>query len=149
ARLSVFAGGWTLGSAEAGCGPGLQTDGMDALSALVDADLVRPAELDGSEPRVAMLETIPEDATGELRRTGEELELRRRHADHVLAIAEQYDPGFFFRMGGAGTEQGDRSAHLDRENDNVRAALAWTASGGDVATGLRIAAALSWYWQHR
>src|SRR6266498_2634501 len=38
---------------------------------------------------------------------------------------------------------------LDRERDNIRAALSWAANGGDVATGLRTAGALSWYWQHR
>jgi len=149
ARLSVFAGGWTLESAEGVCGPGLEIDVLEGLSALVDANLVRRAELADGEPRFAMLETIREYATEQLRQSGDEPELRRRHAEHVRGLAEQYDPGFFFRIGGAGKEQGDRSLHLDRENGNVRAALAWATDGGDVVTGLRTAASLSWYWQHR
>jgi predicted ATPase/class 3 adenylate cyclase len=149
ARLSAFAGGWTLESAEAVCGPGLGVDVLEGLGALVDASLVRHLELGDGEPRFTMLETIREYATDQLRQSGEEPELRRRHAEHFRDLAERYDPGFFFRIGGAGKEQGDRSLHLDRENDNVRAALGWAADGGDVVTGLRTAAALSWYWQHR
>jgi tetratricopeptide (TPR) repeat protein len=96
-----------------------------------------------------MLETIREYATEQLALTGEEPELRRRHAEHFRDLAERYDPGFFFRIGGAGPEQSARGLHLDRESDNLRAALSWAADGGDVATGLRTAGALNWYWQHR
>jgi predicted ATPase/class 3 adenylate cyclase len=149
ARLAVFAGGWTLESAEAVCGPGLGSDVLEGLSTLVDASLVRHAELVGGEPRFAMLETIREYATEQLAASGEEPELRRRHAEHFRDLAERYDPGFFFRIGGTGPEQGARGFHLDREYDNIGAALGWAADGGDVATGLRTAGALSWYWQHR
>ena len=149
ARLSVFVGGWTLGSAEAVCGPGLGLDVVEGSSALLDASLVRSVELADDDPRFTMLETIREYASERLARSGEQPELRRRHAEHVRDLAERYDPGFFFRMGGVGKEQGARALHLDRENDNVRAALGWATDGGDVVTGLRTAASLSWYWQHR
>src|SRR5439155_7034960 len=85
ARLSVFAGGWTLESAEAVCGPGLVIAVLDGLGALVDASLVRRMELADGELRFAMLETIREYATEQLRRSGEERELRRPHADNVRA----------------------------------------------------------------
>ena len=150
ARLAVFAGGWTLGSAEDVCGPGLEIAVVDGLSALVDANLVRRTERTEDEPRFGMLETIREYATEQLRRSGDEAELRRRHADHFRSLAERHDPGFFFRIAGVGKEQGIRSLQLDLENDNLRAALTWaTEEGGDVLTGLRTAASLSWHWQHR
>jgi predicted ATPase/class 3 adenylate cyclase len=149
ARLSVFSGGWTIESAEAVCAHGLNADVLETLGALVDASLVRRVEFADGEPRFAMLETIREYATERLARSGDESEIRRRHAEHFHDLAERYDPGFFFRIGGTGPEQGARGAHLDRESDNIRAALIWASDGGDVATGLRTAGALSWYWQHR
>ena len=149
ARLSVFSGGWTIESAEAVCAPGQGADVLETLGVLVDASLVRRVELADGEPRFAMLETIREYATEQLARSGDEPEIRRRHAEHFHDLAERYDPGFFFRIGGAGPEQAARGVHLDREGDNLRAALTWASGGGDVATGLRTAGALSWYWQHR
>jgi predicted ATPase/class 3 adenylate cyclase len=149
ARLSVFAGGWDLKAADAVCGPGLDLDVLDGSSALVDTSLIRRVEVEDGEPRFTMLETIREYATEQLASSEEQPEIRRRHAEHFRDLAERYDPGFFFRIGGPGKEQGDRSLHLDREHDNLRAALSWAVEGGDVATGLRTAGALNWYWQHR
>ncbi|MGH2678620.1 MAG: ATP-binding protein [Actinomycetota bacterium] len=149
ARLSVFSGGWSLESAEAVCGPGLSTDLLKGLGTLVDASLMRHVELADGEPRFTMLETIREYATEHLAASDEAPELRRRHAEHFRDLAERYDPGFFFRIGGTGPEQSARGLHLDREYDNIRVALSWATEGGDVATGLRTAGALNWYWQHR
>ncbi|HVF08306.1 MAG TPA: adenylate/guanylate cyclase domain-containing protein, partial [Actinomycetota bacterium] len=64
ARLSVFAGGWTLEAAEAVCGDDL--DVLRSLGGLVDASLVRRTELDGGELRFSMLETIRAFATERL-----------------------------------------------------------------------------------
>ena len=149
ARLAVFAGGWTLESAEAVCGLHGELDVLEGSSVLVDANLVRRLDDPDGSPRFTMLETIREYASERLAQSGEEAELRRRHAEHFRDLAESDDPGFFFRVAGVGREQGAKVVRLDRENDNVRAALRWATEGGDVVTGLRIAASLSWYWQHR
>jgi tetratricopeptide (TPR) repeat protein len=149
ACLSVFAGGWTLESAEAVCSPGLELDVLEGLGALVDASLVRQVDLADGEARFTMLETLREYATARLVKSGDEPELRRRHAEHFRSLTEECDPGFFYRVAGAGEEQGDNVARLDREHDNVRAALEWATAGGDVRSGLRSAAAVSWFWQHR
>ena len=58
ARLSVFAGGWSLEEAEAICGDDL--DVLDGLADLVDASLVRRTELADGTLRFTMLETIRE-----------------------------------------------------------------------------------------
>jgi hypothetical protein len=63
-------------------------------------------------------------------------------------VGEALSPRFFYRWAG-GAELGARAKRLDRENDNVRAALEWSLTRGHVATGLRLAIAMSWYWQHR
>jgi len=61
ARLSVFAGGWTLESAEAVCDPrGVGLDALEGLTSLVDQSLVRRTDPADRRPRFSMLETIRE-----------------------------------------------------------------------------------------
>ena len=77
-RLSVFVGGSALEAAEAVC----EAD-LDALQSLVDKNLVRH-----TNDRFWMLETIREYATERLEKSGEAEELRGRHAEFFLALAE-------------------------------------------------------------
>ncbi len=59
-RLSVFAGGWTIQTAEAVCNPGsaLAIDTFDGLGSLADASLIRPLGSHGTEARFDMLQVI-------------------------------------------------------------------------------------------
>ena len=79
ARLSVFAGGWSLEAAEAVCDAELET-----LASLVDKSLVR--ERDG---RFSMLETIREYALERLAEHDPEGEAARRHSAYFLSAAEE------------------------------------------------------------
>ncbi|HYZ11589.1 MAG TPA: AAA family ATPase, partial [Actinomycetota bacterium] len=139
ARLGVFAGGWTLSASENVCGPGLDVDILDGLTALVDHSLVRH----GSRPpeRFRMLETIREFAGDRLAESGEEAEVRRRHASEVVAVVEDAE-GQLLR---------DRSQldRLEAEHDNIRAALRWSIDTGEAEVGLRIAGSLWRFWQLR
>src|SRR5580765_771285 len=65
ARMSVFAGGCTLGAAEEIC-----ASDLDTLQSLLDKSLVRRREAE-SEPRLWMLETIREFAAERLAASGE------------------------------------------------------------------------------
>src|SRR6266511_5404987 len=76
ARLSVFAGGWTLEAAEAVCDGDL--DVIDGLASLLDKGLVRYVGTD-EEPRFAMLETIREYSLERLDERGDGPSTRRRH----------------------------------------------------------------------
>jgi predicted ATPase len=71
-RLAVFAGGFTLGEAEAVCaGEGLgRGEVLDLLTSLVDKSLVLVAERDG-EARYRLLETVRQYASEKLDRAGE------------------------------------------------------------------------------
>ena len=83
-RLSVFAGGWTLGGAEAVCsGEGIaEWDILDLFSRLVDKSLVE-RDAEGStkigKSRFRMLETVRAYGRERLVEAGEEAEARRRH----------------------------------------------------------------------
>ncbi|HEX2028183.1 MAG TPA: adenylate/guanylate cyclase domain-containing protein [Nitriliruptorales bacterium] len=145
ARLSVFVAGCRLPEAEAVCGPPheLGLDVLEGLSALAENSLVTSSAEDPAEPRFGMLETIREFALERLAASGEEEDLRRRHAAAFLALAEDTAPQLY------GADRRRCLDRLEREHGNFRAALSWALQRGETATALRLAAALWRLWQMR
>ena len=131
ARLAVFDGGWIVDAAEAVCAADL-----DELASLVDKSLLR-FECE----RYSMLETIREYAAERLAESGEADELRRRHAEHFLALAESAN-----LTQDAGGEQ--RHDLVLPEQANLRAALDWSEDA-DPLLGLRLTVALENFWASR
>jgi non-specific serine/threonine protein kinase len=144
-RLAVFAGGWMLEAAEAvGAGEGL-TNGevLGPLAELVDKSLVVADETGGSV-RYRLLETMREYGWEKLRAAGEEAIVRDRHGAWFLALAEGADDKI------RGPEQAAWLSRLEREHDNLRAALAWClADERDADAALRLAGSLAWFWRLR
>jgi len=147
ARFSIFVGGADLEAAEAACGDaaldvlGGQA-GLAGLAGLVDQSLLRQEEADG-EPRFAMLFTIREFALEQLQASDEATAVAERHAAVYLALAESLAPGL---------TRPDRKRLLDRfdrENGNLRAALAWSIKQRRTDTALRLGSALWRFWQMR
>jgi predicted ATPase/DNA-binding SARP family transcriptional activator len=138
ARLAVFVGGWTLASAEAACGEAL--DVLPALAGLLDNSLLRRRQQAGGAVRFGMLTTIREYALELLDASGEAEEVRRRHAELFLDLAEQADQAAKAAGGAAELER------LDAEHDNLRAALAWSHDAGETDLELRLVNALSRFW---
>jgi predicted ATPase/class 3 adenylate cyclase len=127
-RVAVFVGGFTLSAAEQVAGADL-----DTLTSLVENSLVRQGE-----DRFRMLETIREFALERLEEDRELEEVRRRHIDFFLALAER--------------EASDTQASLERldsERDNLRAALQFARELGEPRLELRLASALSTFWEYR
>jgi predicted ATPase len=139
-RLGVFAGGWTLESAEALCslGAGESAPVLPGMAALLDASLV--TQRDG---RYGMLETLRDHARERLVAGGELEAARRRHAEQFLGLAEEAEP----RLRGHG--QVAWLHRLEREHDNLRAALAWLVDRQETERGLRLAGALHFFWYLR
>jgi predicted ATPase/class 3 adenylate cyclase len=129
ARLAVFRGGCTLEAAEE-----VADADLDTLQSLVDKSLLRQRE-----DRFSMLETIREYAAERLEESGEAEELRRRHADYFLALAEEAEPN----LRRDSLEWLDR---LEREHDNLRAALDRLGAFGEIQLALRMAGAVSRFW---
>ena len=140
--VSVFAGGFTLETAEQVCaGEDIPArDVLDLLTSLADKSLVIPEER-ASATRYRMLETVQQYAAQELQQLGNQAHWDRRHDAHFLALAEEAEP----RLTGQ-----DQQAWLDRletEHDNMRSALArTTATVGDGEAGLRLASAIARFW---
>jgi predicted ATPase/class 3 adenylate cyclase len=142
-RLAVFAGGWTLESAEVVCAGGDldQGDVLDLLTALIEKSLVAA---DGEEARYGLLETVREYAQERLSESGEADDVRTRHLAFHLTIAEAARPGL------AGPEQAAWLMRLDLERENLLAAHAWcdkARDGGEL--GLKFVYGIQPYFVHR
>jgi predicted ATPase len=137
-RLSVFVGGCTLAAAEAVCG----NDGhvLDGVAALVDQSLLQQEEQADGEPRFRMLETLREYGLECLAASGEEQQIRERHAQSFLALAETAEREL------ARADQRLWLDRLDGEHDNLRTALTWYTEQGVGEAGLRLGGALSRFW---
>ena len=132
-RLAVFAGGCDLEAAEDVCSADLEI-----LGSLIDKSLIRE-----QEGRFLMLATIREYAAERLEASDNAHDLRGRHAEHYLALAEAAEPEI---LGGAQVEW---LARLEPERDNFRSALGWALEqrAGDIA--LRLIGALRRAWVAR
>jgi predicted ATPase/DNA-binding SARP family transcriptional activator/DNA-binding CsgD family transcriptional regulator len=141
-RLSVFAGGWSLEAAELivskdGIHEG---DVLDLLCGLVDKSLVVSEMAIAGGVRYGLLEPIHQYASEMLKESGEAKVVKSRHAQWCLALAEEAEPGLL------GPEEATWLRRLEAEHDNLRAALSWSLGGGDTSLGLRMVAALRWFW---
>jgi predicted ATPase/DNA-binding SARP family transcriptional activator/DNA-binding CsgD family transcriptional regulator len=141
-RLSAFAGGFTLEAAESvGGGGGVgEKQVVELLTTLVEKSLVMAEESWERGARFRLLETVRQYASEKLVESGEEDDIRRRHARFFLALAEEAEPGL------RGPRQVEWLDHLEQEHDNLRAALAWSLEG---ELGARLAGTLSLFWYTR
>ena len=144
-RLSVFAGGWTFGAAEAVCAgePVEDWEVLDLLTALVDKSLA-VAEPAGDGTRYFLLKTIGQYARDRLCDAGEEYAVCTRHRDEFLGLAERARPEI------QGPGQLLWLDKLEAEHDNLRAALDWCLEDPEGAQpGLRLASDLFFLWWMR
>jgi len=141
-RLSVFAGGFTLEAAEAVSAVGdpvAEEDVVGLLGGLAGQSLVA-AQTGAKVLRYGMLEPVRQYALEKLEEHEESEKTRRRHAAFFLALAELADPEV------RGPRQAEWLERLERENDNLRAAMAWALSAGDDDTAVRLGWALHTFW---
>jgi predicted ATPase/transcriptional regulator with XRE-family HTH domain len=147
--LSVFVGDFSLEAAEATCGPEAEGDFLETLASLVDNSLLvsraeTAADGEDEEPRFAMLETIREYAAGWLESRGEAEETHRAHALYYLALAEATQP-----ESAVSPQREWWWSRLEKEHDNLRAALRWAIQNGERDTAARFALALWRFWSAR
>lgn len=72
-----------------------------------------------------------------------EQELRKKHAQHYLGVAERVEPDL------RKTNQIAWLKGLYLEHKNLTSALFWFRNHNNVQEGLRMVAALGWYWLKR
>jgi len=141
-RLAVFAGGWTLASAESTAAGGeiAESEVVDLHAQLVDKSLVA---MDADSGRYRLLDTVRDYARERLDSSSDGPALRSRHYGHFLAFAEAA------RTHLSGPDEAIWLARLDVERENLLTAHAWANQSGVPDTGLRLASALKPYLFNR
>ena len=137
--LSVFVGGCTLQAALTAIEP---PTSLDMLDSLVNKSLLRQIETDDA-PRLTMLETIREFGLDELTRTHELEAARRAQATYYLSFTEEAEPNL------TSADQKTWLQRLNREQDNLRAALHWAIEHHVGEFAQRMAGALQPFWLTR
>jgi predicted ATPase/DNA-binding NarL/FixJ family response regulator len=144
-RLSVFSGGWRLEAAEAVCADATTkpTEVLDVLDGLTAKSLVQCEPQVHGVYRFRLLETLRQYAREKLITQGEQSQLRQRHAEFFLGLAERVQPEL---LGHGAPVALDR---LEEEHDNLRASLQWLLDRSDTERAQRLAGALGRFWQLR
>jgi predicted ATPase/DNA-binding response OmpR family regulator len=148
--LGVFVGGCTLEAAEAVADTGEQASDsantttstqsyvLDALTTLLEHSLLR--QISDDEDRFFMLDTVREYAVELLETSGEADEARQRHSDYYFSVAERAESEL------KGSQQKSWFRQLEREHNNLRAALHWISSSGNAKAMLKMSTALWFFW---
>ncbi len=143
-RISVFVGGCTLDAVETVCYETQQEalSTLDEVASLIDKSLLDQVASEG-EARLMMLETIREYGLECLHESAEAEKIQNAHARYFLSMAEELESQYFSAQATAVLDQ------LEREFENLRAALTWLTESGEKELALRLAVALWWFWYAR
>jgi predicted ATPase/DNA-binding SARP family transcriptional activator len=141
-RFSVFPGGATTDAAWRVCldACGSRADAEDVLARLAEKSILQLVVTGDDEPRYRMLETLREYGSERLREDGALERTRRCHARYYRDLVEALEPTLRTAAQLPALQQ------LERERDNILAALRFSVDEGDADTSVRIAAGLIWYW---
>jgi non-specific serine/threonine protein kinase len=143
-QLSVIAGGWSLSAALAVC----TADDLDAwaledhVGSLVDKNLVQ-TDLVNHGIRYRLLDTIRSYAAEKLaaQGTAEVWAARHRYAEFLVQTVETAAPHL------TGADQNWWVTELERDHDNLRAALTFLSEeGAPTELAFRLATGLRWFW---
>ena len=147
--FSAFVGGCTLTAIQcssADWGATEESVLKDVMS-LLDKNLLQHVEVVNDEPRLKMLETIREYSLECLEAEGELAAGRLSHANYYLAFVEEAEPEL------RRSQQALWLERLEREQENLRAALSWlieqTDSAEQLEKALRLSSVLWRFWYVR
>lgn len=141
-RLSVFAGGFLVETAEEVCADDqlVRKEVFDTLSNLVDKSMIFIQPGDGETVRYGMLETIKEFAAQKLAGHDEDEMMNEKHFRYFLELA---DRAFEERLE-TPSEWADK---LAMEHDEYMKAVKWSEK--DPQNYIDICGALGWFWEAR
>jgi predicted ATPase/class 3 adenylate cyclase len=132
-RLGVFVGGFTLDAAESVIKDDefANYEVFDGVASLVDKSLVI-ADRSSGETRYRLLETIRQYALERLDADGTADETRRRHAAWFVEFVE------YTRGAMIGPHELEWHSRVDRETENIRAAVTWAVEHDETDIALRL-----------
>jgi predicted ATPase len=140
-HLAVHRGGASLSSLLAVAGEDGLDEGtvMSLAAALVNKSIVSvsfPAE----EARYDLLDTVRDYALDRLAESGGLAATRKAHAEYFATLADTARPGL------RGPEWVNWVRRLERDHDNLWAALTYARDAPDPAVAIRLSAPLGWYF---
>lgn len=143
-RLGVFVGWFDLTAVEEVCAGDGPHAALDALAGLARQSMI-VVELDAASrsARYRLLESLAEFARRALDEAGESDLIAHRHAQYFGALVADVSRAL------RGADQAAGLAALDREHDNIIAALEWTLANDEIPTAVAMAADLGPYWRLR
>jgi predicted ATPase/DNA-binding CsgD family transcriptional regulator len=152
-HISVFVGGCTLQAAatvccapEDGVDTGLASV-LDGIASLIDKSLLYQTHQEEEEPRYGMLEMTREYGQEMLSLCEETETARQAHARYYLKLSEQA------AQASEGPQHSAWLERLERDHDNLRAAMIWSREKGKgqdrLEMAYRFGAALRSFWQVR
>ncbi len=113
---------------------------LDLVTQLVDKSLLQQHEQEEQEIRLVMLETIREFALEMLRASGEIERIQDAHAMYYTALAQQAEPELYHHL------QRLWLGRLERDHDNIRAALTFLHRHGERQKLALLVGTLGWFW---
>ena len=140
-QLAVFVGTFTLEAAKFVCSLADNSFILGGLESLLNNSLLRETR-QGNEPHFRMLVTIREYSLNLLKQRGAEQEIRQRHARYFMNLAE-HARSFYNNK-----QQVFWLRQIERVQDDVRAALAWSYEN-ELEIHLRLVTALGKFWHMR
>src|SRR6266581_2068525 len=141
-RLSVFNGGFDIDAVEAvvATSPAQPATLLSVLTGIADKSLLAVEESPDGRARFRLLETLRQFGQEQLDEL--DVDIRRRHAEHYLRVATQAQPHL------AAAAQDVWMNRLAQEQDNIRAALAWSLAT-EPTLALQLAAKVGRFWVMR
>ncbi len=141
-RLAVFSGGWSVEAVESVCtGEDIQPeDAVELLAELVEKSLV---QAEPARDRFRLLEPIRAYASEKLRDSDEEPRVRRRHRDYYVRLAQRIADSW------QGRQSIDYLDAIERDLDNLRAAVEWCRDADEAEAGLLLLDTFWFYWNIR
>lgn len=145
AQVALFEGGWTLEALEAICTTETTqyVPLLEVLAGLIDKHLVQRIRQPDGSLRFSMLEPVREYALERLAERDDETRLRQSYATYYLHLAESAEAQLH------GPKQQEALERLERDRENLRAALHWAVDQGLEELGLRLAGSLWRWWDTR
>ena len=143
ARMSVFAGDFSLETAEFMCRNMMASSSdftiLHALSTLVDRSIVVAEESKGVW-RYRFLETFRDYGLLKLQSTGTEHEVRQRHLEWCLRAVTKWKDVY------CSSQEVKWMEELATEYDEIREALNWSIEHRELDGALQLVGSLWWFW---
>ena len=140
-RLSIFSGSFTIDAAEAiFAGSSSKESATALISSLLDKSLLQQSPDEYDVSRFGMLVMIREFGLEQLRREDKESVIRDKHLAYFLKLAEQADKEVH------GPNQLTWVERIERNHNDLQAALDWCVTNQHTEFALRLLGALGWIW---